>query len=359
MCTTFILRNRKDIILAQGYDFYYGHGLVIINKSGIKKVALCDGLTKDNLYDGNLKTPRWVSKYGSITFNQFARELPSCGINEAGLAVASMWHDTKKVLPSNQESSISELQWIQYQLDCYSTVNELVDSLGTLSLRTEIYPMHYSISDKYGNRAIIELENGKLKAFESLDNFACSNESIIKSIEYSRKYENTKPSHINIKEPILDRASIALSMTREFNESTDLCDPVEYSFKILDAVNLQVGFKALFKWLGKGIPPSQTFWQIVFDLDNMKIHFKTKRNRNIRTIDIKSFDFSPQSNVQVLDMDENGMGDVTNKFRDYSRSDNARIVKTSFKPIKDLVPESEQEELIIYPELLKPVGYVT
>lgn len=358
MCTTFILKNGNDITLAQGYDFYYGHGLVIINKSDIKKVALCKDLTEDNLYDDNLKVPRWVSKYGSITFNQFAREIPTCGINEAGLAVASMWHDTKKVLPSNPEDSISELQWIQYQLDCYSTVNELVGNLEALSLKTEIYPMHYNVSDKYGNRAIIELENGKLKAFESLEHFACSNESIIKSIEYSKKYENTKPDHINIKEPILDRAAKALSMTREFNESAGSRDPVENSFKILDAVNLQVGFKALFKWLGKGIPPSQTFWQIVFDLRNMKIHFKTKHNRNIRTIDIMSFDFSPQSNVQVLDIDENGMGDVTNKFKDYSRTDNERIVKISFKPIKDSVSESEQEEIIIYPELLKSADHV-
>jgi len=359
MCTTFVLKDGDHITLGQGYDFYYGHGLIIVNKRGLKKVALCDALTKDNLYDESLKTPRWISKYGSITFNQFAREIPTCGVNEKGLAIASMWHDTDKVLPMNHEDSISELQWIQYQLDCYSSVDELVKNLGILSLKTEIYPMHYSVSDRYGNSAIIEIENGKLKAFKSLDDFACSNEGIIKSIEYSRKYENTKSNHITIKEPILDRAAKALSMTKEFNESTKSRDPVEYSFKILDAVNLQVGFKALFKWLGKGIPPSQTFWQIVFDLSNMKIHFKTKRNRSIRTIDVMSFDFSHEQKVKVLNVDEGGMGDVTNLFKDYSRSDNERIVKTSFKPMKDMVSESEQEEIIIYPELLKPMGYVS
>ncbi|MDF1881593.1 hypothetical protein JHD50_09805, partial [Sulfurimonas sp. MAG313] len=93
MCTTFILKNRNHLALAQGYDFYYGHGLIITNKRGIKKVALCELLTKYNLYDEALKTPRWTSKYGSITFNQFAREIPTCGINEKGLAIVSMWHD--------------------------------------------------------------------------------------------------------------------------------------------------------------------------------------------------------------------------------------------------------------------------
>ncbi len=251
MCTTFALKDRDHITLGQGYDFYYGHGLIIVNKRGLKKVALCDSLTKDNLYDDTLKTPRWISKYGSITFNQFAREIPTCGVNEKGLAIASMWHDTDKALPISHENSISELQWIQYQLDCYSTVDELVKHLDILSLKIEIYPMHYSVSDKYGNSAIIEIENGKLKAFESLDYFACSNEGIIKSIEYSRKYKNIKSDQITIKEPILDRAAKALSMTKEFHKSTLPRDQVEYSFKILDAVSLQVGFKALFKWLGR------------------------------------------------------------------------------------------------------------
>ena len=32
----------------------------------------------------------WTAQYGSITFNQYGRELPTGGINEAGLVVESM-----------------------------------------------------------------------------------------------------------------------------------------------------------------------------------------------------------------------------------------------------------------------------
>lgn len=354
MCTTFTLKNESHIILGQGYDFYYGHGLVIVNTKGIEKVALCDALTKDNLYDKHLKTPRWTSKYGSVTFNQFARELPTCGVNEAGLAVTSMWHDTEKLYPASPENSINELQWIQYQLDCCSNVNDVIDHLDALGLRTEIYPLHYHISDQSGRSAIIEIEDGKLTAFDDLEHFACGNEGVIKSIEYSKKYSNTAAGNIEIKEPILDRAAKALLMTRAFNESQVPSDPVDYSFGILDAVSLQVGFKALFKWIGKGIPPSQTFWQIAFDLGGMKIYFKTKNNRHIRSIEIMALDFAQGANTKVLGLDEAGEGDVTHAFSDYSRSDNERIVKASFKPLKGSVSESEQAELIIYPELLRP-----
>ncbi len=88
----------------------------------------------------------------------------------------------------------------------------------------------------------------------------------------------------------------------------------------------------------------------------MKIHFKTRSNSNIKSIDVMAFDFTQGTKARVLGMDEKGEGDVTSSFRDYSRSDNERIVKASFKPLKDSVSESAQEELIIYPELLGSGG---
>ena len=352
MCTTFSLKREEHITLGQSYDFYYGHGLVIANKKGIKKIALCEGLTPENIYDENVKAPRWVSKYGSITFNQFGREIPTCGVNEKGLSVTSMWHDTDNLPGTREENSITELQWIQYQLDCYSDVKELLENLDVPGLRTEIYPMHYTVCDKSGHSAIIEIKDGKLTAYNSMENYACSNAGIIQSIEHSKQYYNRKPESIRINQPILDRAAKALLMTKQFNESSDFNEPIEYSFKVLDAVSLQVGFKALFKWLGKGIPPSQTFWQIVFDLKNMKIYFKTKENRNIRIIDVLAFDYSSGSEVKVFDVNDGADADVTCQFHNYLRSDNERIVRTSFKPLQGTFSNEEQEGIIIYPELL-------
>jgi len=352
MCTTFKLQNSRQLTLSQNYDFYYGHGLIIQNNRGVHKVALCDDLTKDNLYDESLSTPRWVSKYGSISFNQFAREVPTCGMNEAGLSIASMWHDTQRVSKEHTGKSITELQWIQYQLDCYSTVDEVIDNLLDLDLRVEIYPMHYSVCDRKGDSAIIELKSGKLQAFRTFESHACSNAGLEESLAYALKYSGKDSSEISIVEPILDRASKALFMTKEFESSTGTVDAVKNSFDILDAVSLQIGFKALFKWIGKGIPPSQTFWQIVFDINSLSIHFKTKNNRNIRTVKLLDFNYSNSSVIKVLDIEAKYNADVTDKFKEYSRADNDRIVKTSFKPMKDTVPLSEQNDLVKFPELL-------
>jgi Penicillin V acylase and related amidases len=39
------------------------------------------------------KPIEWISKYGSITFNQSGREFPHGGINEKGLVIEQMWLD--------------------------------------------------------------------------------------------------------------------------------------------------------------------------------------------------------------------------------------------------------------------------
>ena len=49
------------------------------------------GLYKTSLKTGNANTISWVSKYGSITFNQYGKEFPTGGMNETGLVVELMW----------------------------------------------------------------------------------------------------------------------------------------------------------------------------------------------------------------------------------------------------------------------------
>src|SRR3712207_5256230 len=81
-CTTFCLRAGDGVVFGKNYDFSIGYGMVVTNKRGVAKTALLE--TDD-------RPARWVSRYGSITFNQFGRESPSGGMNEAGLVVELMW----------------------------------------------------------------------------------------------------------------------------------------------------------------------------------------------------------------------------------------------------------------------------
>jgi penicillin V acylase-like amidase (Ntn superfamily) len=92
MCTAVKLKRSEEIVLAFNYDYDFGHGLIMTNKRNISKAAFIDDTDIHDLYSDTNKGARWISKYGSITFNQFAREFPNFGMNEAGLCIAALWH---------------------------------------------------------------------------------------------------------------------------------------------------------------------------------------------------------------------------------------------------------------------------
>ncbi|MCD4733203.1 hypothetical protein K8R78_03070, partial [bacterium] len=81
-CSTFLLANDEEIIFGRSYDFEVGDGMLVTNKYGVSKSAFMP-------YSDVAAT--WVSRYGSLTFNQFGRETPQGGINDAGLVVELMW----------------------------------------------------------------------------------------------------------------------------------------------------------------------------------------------------------------------------------------------------------------------------
>ena len=113
-CTTFCIKDSNNLIFGRNLDFDAGYGHIIINKRNVKKSALIRPPEKPI---------EWISKYGSITFNQIG-ELPYGGINEKGLVIEQMWLDETTYPEIDSRFGLSELQWIQYQLDNSSTVNE-------------------------------------------------------------------------------------------------------------------------------------------------------------------------------------------------------------------------------------------
>src|SRR5262245_47917867 len=85
-CTTFCLKSKGEVLFGKNYDWMIGDGMLFVNKRGVSKTAQGDGPNPAN-------PAKWVSKYGSVTFNQYGRENPSGGMNEAGLVIELMWLD--------------------------------------------------------------------------------------------------------------------------------------------------------------------------------------------------------------------------------------------------------------------------
>ena len=140
-CTTFCMTGGGQTLFGRNYDFEIGQGYVMTNARGAAKTSMAGTL-------------RWTSAYGSVTFNQWGREFPMDGMNEAGLVIALMWLD-ETVYPRDDRPALRVLEWIQYHLDNYGSVDELLANVE----RTRIAggtPLHYLAADAGGDAAVIE-----------------------------------------------------------------------------------------------------------------------------------------------------------------------------------------------------------
>ena len=84
-------------------------------------------------------------------------------------------------------------------------------------------------------------------------------------------------------------------------ESADSAEAVAYVFDTLDAVASEY-----------------TAWSIIFDPANLRLHFHTNRNPQMRYLDFSSLDFSCGKPVMMLDIHADLSGDITDDLVVYS-----------------------------------------
>ncbi len=322
-CTTFQLRHNHQVLVGKNYDWMVEDGLVIVNKRGVSKIAFES--TDDST---GLGTPAvWTSKYGSITFTQYGRELSPGGMNEAGLVVESMglFRNTpnRKYPDPDDRVSILASQWRQYQLDNCASVKEVIDSDSRLRIRPRKgIHTHFIVSDQAGHCATIEFLDGQMVCHTgaSLPYRALTNNTYKLSLDYLEKDRIPEPDMFKS----IERFIRAATMVDKYNPERSP-SPVDYAFEILTSVSWSIDRE----W--KGTPyTSNTRWSIVYDQNNRRIHFRTHGNPNIRVIDMASFDFSCQTPVQILDITANLSGDVSNRFVDYTRQGNRALIENAF-----------------------------
>src|SRR5687767_3982729 len=145
-CTTFFINQDGQMVFGRNYDWITDVGRVNTNARGLSKTSM---KTEDG------ETITWVSKYGSITFNQYGKEFPTGGMNERGLVVEMMWLDGSKYPERDSRAELGVLQWIQYQLDNCSTIEEVIAANSKIRISKTHPPVHYLVADLSGRAATI------------------------------------------------------------------------------------------------------------------------------------------------------------------------------------------------------------
>jgi len=328
-CTSFCLIDKDRPVIGKNYDWSIENGLLIVNKRGVQKTAA--------QYQGTEygQPVKWKSRFGSITFNQFGREMPMGGINEAGLVVEVLML-TGTVYPEpDSRPSISVLQWVQYQLDNFSTTKEVIESDSHVRiLQTFSSPgMHYFICDKEGRSASIEFLDGKLICHTGNEMPA----RVLTNTTYAdgvRSWYHQKTIKTN--DYVRAGRFVYTAELLEQYEGNKSGDPMEYALDILASVS----------------QGSFTKWSIVYDIQGLTIYFRTFSNSKIRQIALQDFDFSCKSPVLVLGINNDVAGDAAESFVEYKQEHNRLLAENIFRSVSldQVVREDVLRWIVAYPD---------
>jgi len=304
-CTSFCFENNGYAIFGMNYDHVKDRhdGLVFVNKRNVSKsFPQSDSISKHVC---------WTSKYGSVSFNFIASQTSWGGMNEAGLVISSMrLEEGSKGPEPDKRPWILIHYWLQYALDNFSTVEEVMASDSTMRIVSPGRIPHFLVSDKYGNCATIEFIDGKMVTHSgnNLPVKALANTSYDRSIsewdKISMQRKNGKP--VPAMGPTSRGRFIRAADRVTAFEPTNSKTAIKAAFDLLTEVGMQNG-KVI-----------ATCWSIVFDTKNLQIHFKTIVHSETRMIDFHKLDFSCQSPVKMIDINEKLSGDITDQLKVYS-----------------------------------------
>ena len=330
-CSTFVLKSGTHLVFGRNYDWAIGHGLVIVNQRNLIKKS-------PPLADPSAKPFEWVSKYGSITFNQYGKEFPMGGMNEAGLVVEVMWLEGTVYPSPDARPEFSELQWVQYQLDTASSVKEVIASDASLRISANSVPIHFLVSDKTGEAVTVEFLEGKMvyHTAETLPVKALTNSTYKDSIAYLKNHKGFGGERaIGFSGNSLDRFARVANMLAQYDPSKDKMI-IDYAFSILDSVD----------------NPEWTQWSIVYDVTNRVVYYKTKDAPQLKRFSFDNFDFQCKSSSKVIDMQTDKTGDIGGYFIDYSTEINRELIDRSFKDTEFLqnTPEAVMDQRARYPD---------
>lgn len=330
MCSTIIFDVGRRKCLAQNYDYLLDHGLVAINLRDTNK-SNGDATVEKGL--------EWVVKYGSISFNQFSLEMPVSGMNEAGLAIALMWHEEGEFGIDEDYLRLNSLQWIQYQLDNFENIDEVVKGLQTIRPEQGPVPLHFMLLDSQGDTLIVEFIGGELLLRKNAEYPILTNTSYDTCITVAMRDESSE------NDPLGNSVGRFAHLHRQLSKQTDKEYSTATGFCFLDSVSQTPNedIAESFPWT-KLENDTITAWSIVFDPAKKTILLKTDKNRATRSLNLDEISFDANSDYQVADINAGISGSMIPYFKPYSIDQNYEILKLS-APIVGL-PGDAIEELV-------------
>lgn len=315
-CSSFLLERGDTLLVGHNLDEYVPMpGLIVSNPRGVAKHGIGWGGFLNPL--GKAKPEiKWVSRYGSLTYNAFGREFPDGGMNEAGLYIGEMTYWFTEYPKEKGRVRLYHHHWIQYLLDNFATVEEVLASLSR-TVPDGHCRWQFFTADSTGAAATITFFKGKavINADDSLPVKALCNRRYARDMDTLRLYRGFGGTrHMDFADTADDRRFVrAAFMLRD----QDLTMPAgDYAFAILR--NLDWG---------------NNKWSLAFDLKRRTVRFNTDRSRKVKTVDLAAFDLTASAPALVLDINRDLEGEVTSLFMPHSEAVQREYVAKTWEGI--------------------------
>lgn len=312
-CSAFLLTGKNYNVTGFNENWKTMPGMIVINKRDvIKRNISWQNLTTNNTQSST----SWKSKFGSVTFNLLGYEFPCYGVNEKGLFLVELYLEETNRFRNPKKPDMFWAQWIQYQLDNYKSVKEVIKHLNdgpNIDWWPNAAGSHFFLTDAAGNSATIALLNNKYTVLTNKEMpvpLLCNNQyhqdmDKIKKYDFLGGNDRFDIKNSNAWE---DRFGKAFSMINSYTYDQK---PVDYAWNILNSIH-----------------PGE--WQTVVDTKLMMLYFRSDLQKEIKSIALNDLDFSKNSAVKFLDIHTEETGMVNDAFKVLSIKKNNEYVEKGF-----------------------------
>ncbi len=287
----FVLKSADSLLVAKSYVSANQIGYLVVNPRNELKQSMANGYAAIN----------WKSIYGSVTFNQLSKDFPIGGMNEKGLVVELISTNEMSISDENKLFSLSEFETVQYLLDNCADIEEFVKVVERINVVPFYGMYHFFATDTTGNSCVVEFIRGEI-----VINSLTSNPNYLPILS-TNIYEKSIGAVLGDK-PRVNRGD------KNFSYLAD-CD-LSYTENV--------------DFMLSALQNKNTVWNIIYDLHNNSIKFKSKGQIAYREIDVNICDFDSQER-SFIDINSLTQQNINFELKDLSQNDNIVLMTNSFK----------------------------
>ena len=263
---------------------------------------------------------RWTSRYGSLVVVEDERAIAD-GLNEAGLAAHVLYmEETSYPPPDLAVPGVVSTLWLQYYLDNFATVQELVEHLHDIRIEFVLFggyttiPLHLAFEDASGDSAVVEFVNGTLLLHHGPQYTVMTNEPPLdEQLANLQRYQDFGGTIGGLPGGIAsqDRFVRASYYLRHLPQPDGAPKAVAYVMGI--AANVSAPFGAPDGGAAGDTYP--TWWRTATDVTNRVYYFSSTLAPNVIWVELAKLDLSPGAAVRRLDaLNPELAGEVSSYF---------------------------------------------